>query len=185
MTREAARTIAFDVFDFRVPHYEGAAPRVYEDVSFIADDEVKHNPFAAGNFVYVLGEETGLQTYGACGIASGRIELESPYHLLCGGTDIRGWVTGPTKIVNVELFLDNQALGAATLGGRPRSDVSAPTPVLSWRVNVNLDNVPRGEYTLRAVATDALGTRRQFASRTMFFEGPGANCSVPRRRAVR
>jgi hypothetical protein len=185
MTLEPARTIAFDVFDFRVPVYEGSAPRVYEDVTFTWDDEVKHNPVAVGNYVYVLGEETGLQSWGSCGVASGRIELESPTHLVCGGAELRGWVTGPQKIVNVELFLNNQALGAATLGGPLRWDVSAPTPVSMWRVNVNLDATPRGEYTLRAIATDALGVRRQFAARNIFFAGPGQNCGVPRRRSVR
>jgi hypothetical protein len=53
-----------------------------------------------------------------------------------------------------------------------------------WRVNVNLDQTARGEYTLRAIATDALGVRRQFAVRQMFFNGPGSNCITPRRRAV-
>lgn len=184
MTLEAARTIAFDVFDFRVPHYEGSVERVYEDVTLTTDDEVKHNPVSVGNYVYVIGERTGVQTWGACGIASGRIELDSPLHLTCNGAELRGWVTGPHKIVNVELFLDNTALGAATLGGPLRWDVSSPTPVTMWRVNVNLDDTARGEYTLRAVATDALGTRRQFAARQMFFAGPGQNCTTPRRRAV-
>jgi hypothetical protein len=184
MTLEAARTIAFDVYDFRVPHYEGAVERVYEDVTLTTDDEVKHNPLSAGNNVYVIGERTGLQTWGSCGIASGRIELDSPQHLTCNGAEIRGWVTGPQKIVNVELFLNNTALGAATLGGPRRYDVSSPTPVTMWRVGVNLDATAAGEYTLRAIATDALGVRRQFAARQIFFTGPGSNCTVPRRRAV-
>jgi hypothetical protein len=184
MTLDAARTIAFDVFDFRVPHYEGSAERVYEDVTFTTDDEVKHNPLSAGNNVYVIGERTGLQTWGSCGIASGRIELDSPRHLTCNGAELRGWVTGPQKIVNVELFLNNTALGAATLGGPLRFDVSSPTPVSMWRVGVNLDQTPAGEYTLRAIATDALGVRRQFAARPIHFGGPGSNCTTPRRRSV-
>ena len=148
-------------------------------------DEVKHNVLAAGNYIYVIGESSGIQSWGACGIASGRIELESVYHLTCGGSEIHGWVTGVNKIVNVELFIDNVSLGAATLGGSPRNGVSSPTPVTGWRVAVNLDNISRGEHQLRAIATDALGVRRQFANKRIFFEGPGRNCVVPRRRAVR
>ena len=89
------------------------------------------------------------------------------------------------KTPNVELFLNNQALGAATLGGPLRYDVSSPTPVTPWRVNVNLDATARGEYTLRAIATDSLGVRRQFAVQQLFFGGPGQNCTTPRRRSVR
>jgi hypothetical protein len=185
MTLDAARTIAFDVFDFRVPHFEGSAERVYEDVTILTDDDVKHDPVSVGNYVYVLGEETGLQTYGSCGVASGRIELDSIAHLLCGGTEIHGWVTGQNRIVNVELFLDNTTLGAATLGGSPRSEVSSPFPVTPWRVSVNLDQTVAGEHTLRAIATDALGVRRQFAIKPLYFGGPGKNCTVPvRRRSV-
>lgn len=185
MTLDAARTVAFDVFDFRVPQYEGSVERVYEDVTFTTDDEVKYNPTAVGTYVYVIGETTGLQSWGSCGVATGRIELDSPSHLTCGGTEIHGWVTGPNKIINVELFLNGTSLGAATLGGVPRTDVSSPNVVLPWRIGVNLDATARGEYRLRAIATDALGTRRQFASIPMFFEGPGKNCTTPRRRAVR
>jgi hypothetical protein len=118
-----------------------------------------------GPFVYVIGETTGLQTWGACGQVSGRIELESPFHLTCNGAEIHGWVTGAQKIVNVELFLNNTALGSAQLGGPPRLDVSSKTPVQMWRANVNLDATARGEYTLRAIGTDILGNRRQFASK--------------------
>jgi hypothetical protein len=185
MTLEAARTIAFDVFDFRVPHFEGSAERVYEDVTMLTDDEVKHNPVTVGPYVYVIGEDTGLQTYGSCGIAAGRIELEGMNNLICGGTEIHGWVTGPNRIVNVELFLDNTNLGAATLGGPLRHDVSSPYPVTMWRVNVNLDAQTAGERTLRAIATDALGTRRQFAIKPLYFPGGGRNCVTPRRRSVR
>jgi hypothetical protein len=185
MTREAARTIAFDVFDFLVPAFEGSAPRVYEDVSMTWDDEVKHDPLSVGNYVYVLGETTGLQSWGSCGVASGRIELDSPTHLLCGGTEIHGWVTGPHRIDRVELVLNLHALGFATLGGPLRFDVSSPKPVTPWRVNVNVDATARGEYTLRAIASDSLGVRRQFSAQQIFFGGPGQNCTTPRRRSVR
>ncbi|MDQ3283104.1 MAG: hypothetical protein M3Q69_17020, partial [Acidobacteriota bacterium] len=139
MTLEAARTIAFDVFDFRVAPFEGSAPRIYEDVSMTSDDEVKHNPLMVGNYVYVLGETTGLQSWGSCGVATGRIELDSPRHLTCGGGEIHGYVTGPFKITGVELFLNGQSLGPAVIDPRPRADVDARTPVYLWRVGVNLD----------------------------------------------
>lgn len=185
MTLRAARTLAFDVFDFSVPRYEGSAERIYENVTFVTDDEVKHNPVAVGAYVFVIGEDTGMQSWGACGIATGRIELDNVNHLTCNGTEIHGWVTGPQKIVNVELFLNDTPLGAASLGGPPRTNVSSKTPVTPWRVNVNLDNTARGEYVLRALATDIFGNRRQFAMQRMFFPGPGQNCMTPRRRAVR
>jgi hypothetical protein len=185
MTLNAARTIAFDVFDFTVLQFEGAAERLYEDVTLINDDERKYDPLAVGAYVYVIGEETGVQSWGACGVVTGRIELDSPAYLTCGGAEIHGWVTGQQKIVNVELFLDSTSLGAATLGGPLRYDVSSSTPVTMWRINVNLDNTARGEYQLRAIGTDALGNRRQFANKRLFFAGPGQNCTTPRRRAVR
>ena len=165
--------------------FEGDAERIYEEVTMVQDDEVKYNPAVVGNYVYVIGEDTGVQSWGSCGVAAGRIELESPFHLTCGGAQLHGWVTGTQKIVNVELFLNNAALGAATLGGPLRYDVSSPTPVTQWRLNVNLDNTARGEYQLRALATDALGNRRQFAMKRVFFQGPGQNCTNPRRRSVR
>lgn len=185
MTLEPARTIAFDVFDLAVPFFEGSAERIYEDVTMTTDDEVKYNPVVVGPYVYVIGETTGLQTWGACGQVSGRIELESPFFLTCNGAEVHGWVTGVQKVINVELFLNNTTLGSAQLGGPPRNDVSSKTPVSTWRVNVNLDNTARGDYTLRAIATDIVGNRRQFASKPLFFPGPGQNCTTPRRRAVR
>jgi hypothetical protein len=185
MTLEPARTVAFDVFDFTVPQYEGEAERIYEEVTYVQEDEVKHNPIAVGPYVYVIGESTGIQSWGSCGVAAGRIELESPFNLTCGGAQLHGWVTGQYKIVNVELFLNNTPLGAAALGGPLRFDVSSPTPVTQWRLNVNLDATARGDYQLRAIGTDALGNRRQFAMKRLFFQGPGQNCSNPRRRAVR
>jgi hypothetical protein len=184
-TLRASRTVAFDVFDFTVPQFEGEAERIYEQVTFVQEDEVKHNPVAAGNYVYVIGESTGVQSWGACGVAAGRIELDSPFNLTCGGGQLHGWVTGQQKIINVELFLNNTPLGAASIGGPLRYDVSSPTPVTQWRLNVNLDATVRGEYQLRALATDALGNRRQFAMKRLFFQGPGQNCTQPRRRAVR
>ncbi|HEX6642317.1 MAG TPA: hypothetical protein VF215_14450 [Thermoanaerobaculia bacterium] len=185
MTLKPARTVAFDVFDFTVPQFEGEAERIYEQVTMVDQDEVKHNPLSVGNYVYVVGEDTGIETWGSCGVAAGRIEIDSPLQLTCGGAQLHGWVTGQYKIVNVELFLNNTALGAATLGGPLRYDVSSPTPVSQWKLNVNLDNTVRGEYQLRAIATDALGNRRQFAMKRFFFPGPGSNCTNPRRRAVR
>jgi hypothetical protein len=182
-TLKAARTIAFDVFDYTVQQYEGQVERIYEDVTMLSDEERKHNPVVVGPFVYVIGEETGLQSYGACGNVTGRIELESPFYLTCNGAEIHGWVTGTQKIVNVEIFLGNTPLGAATLGTQ-RDNVSSTTPVRNFRINVNLDNTVRGEYQLRAIGTDILGNRRQFAMKRLFFPGPGSNCIVPRRRAV-
>jgi hypothetical protein len=185
MTLRPARTVAFDVFDFTVVQYEGSAERIYEEVSLVTEDEVKHNPVAVGQYVYVIGEQSGIQSWGSCGVASGRIELDSPFNLTCGGAQIHGWVTGQQKIVNVELFLNNTALGAAAIGGPLRYDVSSPTPVTQWRLPVNLDNTIRGEYQLRAIATDALGNRKQFAMKRLFFPGAGQNCTNPRRRSVR
>lgn len=185
MTLEAARTIAFDVFDLTVPRHEGSVERIYEDVTLVQEDEVKYNPVAVGAYVFVVGEETGLQSWGSCGVVAGRIELESPAHLTCGGASISGWVTGQHRITNVELFLNNQPLGAANLGGPLRNEVSSPTPVVPWRIRVNLDALPAGEYQLRAIGTDALNVRRQFAMKRLYFSGPGSNCTVPRRRAVR
>ncbi|MDP9190779.1 MAG: hypothetical protein M3P06_03650 [Acidobacteriota bacterium] len=185
ITLRPARTIAFDVFDFTVVQYEGSAERIYEEVSLITEDEVKHNPVAVGQYVYVIGEQSGIQSWGSCGVAAGRIELDSPFNLTCGGAQLHGWVTGQQKIVNVELFLNNTALGAAAIGGPLRYDVSSPTPVTQWRLPVNLDNTIRGEYQLRAIATDALGNRKQFAMKRLFFEGPGENCTNPRRRSAR
>src|ERR1700694_2271029 len=124
-TLQPARTFAFDVFDYGVPMYEGRDPRVYEQVSYTVGDEVKYNPVAVGSFVYVVGELSGLQTYGACGMMAGRIEWSNTNALPCGGAEIHGWVTGATKIANVEIFLDGGSLGSASLTGAPRTDVAA------------------------------------------------------------
>ncbi|HSP32768.1 MAG TPA: hypothetical protein VLU46_00455, partial [Thermoanaerobaculia bacterium] len=182
---QPARTIAFDVFDYTVPMIEGRDPRTYETVSYINGDEVKWNPVAVGPFVYVVGETTGLQTYGACGQMAGRIELENVAGLPCGGAEIHGWVTGTQKITGVELFLDNTSLGLATISGPPRIDVPSKTPVLTWRIGVLLDPTAAGVHTLRAVGTDANNNRRQFAGTNVLFPGPGSNCANRRRSTAR
>lgn len=181
-TLRPARTIAFDIFDFTVPELEGSDPRLYEAVSYTTVDEVKYNPVVAGPYVYVIGEQSGMQTYGACGQVTGKIELDANTAAFsCGGSEIHGWVTGTQKISNVELFLDNTSLGAAALSGPPRIDIPSRTPVTTFRVNVNLDATARGEHQLRAVGTDANGDRRQFAAMRIFFNGPGQNCTLRRR----
>ncbi len=178
---QPARSIAFDVFDYTVPMIEGRDPRVYESVSYLQGDEVKFNPVAVGPLVYVVGETTGLQTYGACGQMAGKIENDNVTSLPCGGAEIHGWVTGAQKINNVELFLDNGSLGFATVGGPLRLDVPSTTPVLTWRIGTLLDTTARGQHVLRAVGTDANNNRRQFASQQIFFQGPGQNCFNRRR----
>jgi hypothetical protein len=184
-TLKPARTIAFDTFDYAVPMYEGSDPRIYEQVSYTTTDEVKYNPVAVGPYVYVIGERSGLQSYGVCGQMDGRIEWDSPLALPCGGAEIHGWVTGATKIANVEVFLDGGSLGAATLTGPPRTDIPSTTPVTPWRIAVNLDQTAKGEHVLRAVGTDINGNRRQFSSVRVFFNGPGQNCFTRRRSASR
>ena len=180
-TLQPARTIAFDVFDYATAMLEGRDPRQYEQVSYTMGDEVKWNPLAVGSLVYVVGEMTGTQTYGACGIMTGRIEFDSIAGTVCGGSEIHGWVTGTLKITNVELFLDGGSLGSASLAGPPRIDIPSTTPVSMWRVFANLDNITKGVHVLRAVGTDASGTRRQFSSQTILFPGPGSNCVARRR----
>ena len=71
-TLQPARTIAFDVFDYATAMLEGRDPRQYEQVSYTQGDEVKWNPLSVGSLVYVVGEMTGTQTYGACGLMTGR-----------------------------------------------------------------------------------------------------------------
>lgn len=183
LTEKPARTIAFDVFDFTVPMWEGAVERIYEDVSTVTPDEIKYNPVTIGPYVYTIGEQSGLQSWGACNQVTGRIELDSVTQLSCGGAEIHGWVTGTQKIANVELFLDGGALGAASLGGPVRTDIVSRTPVSTFRINVNFDSITRGDHVLRAVGTDSFGNRRQFASLRLFFPGPGQNCTS-RRRAI-
>ena len=139
-----ARTFAFDVFDYTASMFEGRDPRMYEQVSYTQGDEVKYNPLPVGPFIYVVGELTGLQTYGACGQMAGRIEWDSTAALPCGGAEIHGWVTGTTKIASVELFLDGGSLGPASFNNVPRTDIAATTPVQGWRVSVNLDTTGSG-----------------------------------------
>jgi hypothetical protein len=182
-TLQPARTIAFDVFDYATAMLEGRDPRQYEQVSYTQGDEVKWNPLSVGSLVYVVGEMTGTQTYGACGLMTGKIEFETIAGTVCGGSEIHGWVTGTLKITNVELLLDGGSLGSASLSGAPRNDIPSTTPVSTWRVSANLDAITRGEHVLRAIGTDAAGNRRQFSSLRIFFPGPGSNC-VARRRAV-
>jgi hypothetical protein len=181
LTLQPARTIAFDVFDYDVPMFEGKDPREYEQVSYVQGDEVKYNPLAVGPFVYVVGEVTGVQEYGACGQMTGQIEWSGTSALPCGGADVHGWVTGATRIANVEVFLDSGSLGSATLFGPPRTDIASTTPVQPWRISVNLDATPKGDHLLRVVGTDINGNRRQFGSQRIFFSGPGSNCFVRRR----
>jgi hypothetical protein len=180
MTQKPARTVAFDIFDFTVPLLEGWDDRIYENVSFTTPDELKWNPTMVGPFIYVNGEISGLQVWGACGQFAGAIELERIDDLPCGGAELRGFVTGAQRITKVEVFLDNTALGTATLT-RQRTDISSKTPVMAWRLPVNLDQIAKGNRLLRAIATDSVGNRRQFASRTILFNGPGNNCTGRRR----
>lgn len=182
LTLEPARTVAFDVFDLG-ERPEGAVERLYENVSVLTDDEVKYDPVVVGPYVYVTGTQTGVQAWGACGEMAGQIEFDSIYQLGCGGAELHGWVTGSQKITGVELFLGSSSLGPATFAPVLRTDISSRTPVLTWRIPVNLDETPRGERLIRAVGTDVAGNRRQFSSVPVFFPGPGSNCSA-RRRAI-
>jgi hypothetical protein len=190
-TLQPARTFAFNVFDYGVAMFEGRDPRQYEQVSYTQVDEVKFNPLAVGAFVYVVGEVSGIQEYGACGQMIGRIEFDSTAALPCPTTtggptvaELHGWVTGATKIANVELFLDGTSLGTAALTGPPRIDIPSTTPVQSWRATVSLAANLAGDHVLRAVGTDINGNRRQFASQRIFF-GPNFQNNCVRRRAVR
>lgn len=183
-TLKPARTVAFDVFDYSVPMWEGSFERGYEDITYLTTDEVKYNPVGVGNSVFTVGELSGIEVWSGCGSPSGRIEWSGTQGLNCGGTELRGWITGPQQISNVELFLDGTSLGTATMGGPARIDVSSKWPVNTWRVAVNLDQTSRGEHVLRAVATDSLGVRRQFAEQKIYFNGPGQNC-INRRRSAR
>ena len=184
LDQKPARTVAFDVFDFTVAQFEGSVERIYEDVTMTMPDEVKYNPVAAGSSIYVIGDQSGLQEWGACNRVTGRIELDSVNYLTCSGAEIHGWVTGTHKIVNVELFLDNTSLGSANIASVQRNDVSSTTPVFTWRILANLDTTARGEHLLRAIGTDILGQRRQFAFKRLFFPGTPNNCVVPRRRSA-
>jgi hypothetical protein len=185
LTRQPARTIAFDIFDVTVPQYEGSAPRPYEALTFVPPDEVKFNPVVVGPYVYTVGERSGVQLWGACDQITGAIEWNSIAATLCGGSDVHGWVTGTEKIANVEVFFDNVSKGFATLTGPLRADIDSRTPAVPWHINLNLDDTAAGEHTLRVVGTDVAGNIRQFGSQTILFPGAPNNC-VPRRgRAIR
>jgi hypothetical protein len=187
LTLQPARTIAFDVFDFDVPQLTGSNPRISDVLSYTsAEDEVKWNPVAVGPYVYTIGETSGLETWGACGLMTGRIELDSVTQLTCGGAYIHGWVTGREKIANVELFLDQGSLGPITIDPKAptRSDVASSTPVYSWSAPVNLDQTAKGTHVLRLVATDALSNKKQVASIIVNFPGPPLNCTPRRSRAA-
>lgn len=180
ITQKPGRTIAFDVFDMSVPKYEGSDDRIYENVSWISPDELKYDPIAVGPFVYVNGEISGAQTYGACGQLAGKLEFDNTDSLPCGGAELHGYVTGSNKVSRVEVFLDNSSLGLARIGGE-RHDIVSSHPVNKFAVTVNLDQVTRGEHTLRVVATDVTGNTRQIYTKQIYFAGPGSNCSSRRR----
>lgn len=185
MTEQPARTIAFDVFDFDAPFYEGFDDRVYENVSYVETNEVLWNPTMVGPYVYVTGELSGLQVYGACGEIAGKIELDNVTQLPCGGAEIHGWITGQSRISRIELFMDGQSLGFASIT-RERNDISSHRPVWGWAISVNLDDTPEGDHVIRAVATDAEGNQRQFDSMVAFFPGPDeGNCKSRRRTTKR
>lgn len=180
---KSARTIAFDVFDLTVPLFEGFDDRIYENVTYTWPDEVKHDAFVVGPYVYTIGEISGVQKWGACGQLAGQIEFENIQALSCGGTELRGWVTGASRVTAVEVYLDNTLIGNATLG-RPRPDIQAPNGAVAWRVSVNMDQTTAGLHHLRAIGTDLQGNRRQFASVPVQFPGAPFNC-VGRRRITK
>jgi hypothetical protein len=178
-TREPARTIAFDAFDFSVPFFQGQDDRIYENVSMTFPDEVKFDPILVGPFVHVIGEISGTQKWGACDEIYGHLNFDFLKALPCGGAELHGYVTGKHKITSVELFLGSSSLGFATLDDQTPGD--AFVPIRDFRITVNLDDTVRGEHLLRAVATDQFGQRRQFYANEVFFPGPGQNCTTRKR----
>ena len=185
LTGKAARTLAFDAFDFSVPFYQGNDDRIYENVSFTFPDEVKYHPFLVGSFVHVIGEVSGTQKWGSCDQMAGYVNFDFIDALPCGGAEFSGAVTSKHKMTSVELYIDNRSLGFAQLG-EERYDVdNASGPIRSFSINLNLDNELRGEHFLRAVGTDIFGNRRQFWTREVFFPGPGENCTHRKRGARR
>jgi hypothetical protein len=202
---QPARTIAFDVFDYSVPMIEGRDPRTYESVSYLSQDEVKFNPVAVGPLVYVVGEVSGLQTYGDCGQMAGKIETANIASFPCPATtvtsscpagqtctEMHGWVTSAQKMTGVELFLDNTSEGPATIDNTPRQDVPSKTPVFTWRIGVALGPELSGTdphvgvtHLFRAVGTDVNNNRRQFASIPIYFPPNWQQFCVGRRRSVR
>jgi hypothetical protein len=202
-TQQPARTFAFDVFDFTIPMFEGTDPRIYEQVSYTQGDEVKFNPTAVGPFVYVVGQLTGVQEYGVCGHMTGRIETTALASLPCPTTtggptvaEFHGWVTGATRIANVQLFLDGNLLGPGTITNDvARTDIPSTTPVQNWRVTVSLPanlggpaSTPANPnfgriHQITAVGTDINGNVWQFASQQYFFTPNWQTSCVARRRA--
>jgi len=127
----------------------------------------------------------------------GRIETSSLAGLPCPTTtggptvaELHGWVTGATRIANVELFLDGNSLGAVSTSDPPRTDIPSQTPVQTWRVTVSLPANLGGSanpgrlHLITAVGTDINGNRRQFASQPLFFIPNWQSLCVVRRRAV-
>ena len=185
MTWKPARTIAFDVFDFSIHPHDGFDDRLYENLSHVESDEVLSNPLMVGPYVYVTGELSGVQVWGACGEIAGSIELDNATQLPCGGAEIHGWITGQSKISQIEIFLDGESLGFASIT-RERNDISSSRQVWGWSISVNLDDITEGEHVIRAVATDVNGNERQFDSMVAQFPGPGeGNCSQRRRATSR
>ena len=182
MTGGSARTVAFDVFDMSVAKWEGSSDRIYEDLTMVSPDEVKFDPLAVGPFVYVNGDVSGAQKYGSCGQIAGKLEFDTMQSLPCGGSELHGYVSAVNRIRTVEVFLDNGSLGLARLGNL-RHDIVSPNPVTGWALNVNLDQVAKGEHLFRVVVTDVTGNSRQVFSRSIYFGGPGSNCSTRRRLA--
>jgi hypothetical protein len=173
---ESARTIAIDVFDMSIVMFEGFDDRIYENVTVTFPDEVKHDPFAVGPYVYVVGELSGLQQWGACGLIAGAIDFDG---LQTGGPcafEMRGWVSSSTPIASVSLFLDGTLLGRDTELTKARPDIATATPARGWEVNVNFETIAAGTRTLRAVAVDTSGNQFQFATMAVNFPGSPNNC---------
>ncbi len=180
-TRKPARTVAFDAFDFDVPFFDGADDRIFENVSMTFPDEVKYHPLLVGPFVHVIGEQSGIQKWGACDQITGHIKFDFLSALSCGGAELTGVIAGKYKISSVELYLDSRSLGFATLGDERYDVDNSSSPLRSWRMMVNMDNEARGEHVLRGIATDVFGQRRQFYAKKIFFPGPGENCTTRKR----
>jgi len=178
-TQKPARTVAFDAFDFSVPFFQGQDDRIFENVSMTFPDEVKYDPILVGPFVHVIGEISGTQKWGACDQIYGHLNFDFLNALPCGGAELHGYVTGLHKITSVEVYLDGESLGFATLDDQTPGD--SVLPLRDFRITVNLDATPRGEHLLRAIATDQFGQRRQFYANEVFFPGPGQNCTARKR----
>lgn len=176
LTGASGRTIAIDVFDMSVVMFEGFDDRIYENVTFTFPDEVKHDPIAVGPYVYVIGELSGLQQWGACGLIAGAIDFDGLQTSGPCAFELHGWVSSATPISSVSVFLDGTLLGRDTELTKARPDIPTATPARGWEVNVNFENVSAGTKTLRAVATDTTGNQFQFATMAVQFPGPPSNC---------